>query len=325
MQGKLTSIDSAPAVYAGIDVSKDWLDVYVHPSGGRWRLSNDLIGLRRLRRQLEGFVVERMVLEATGKYHRAAHRTLAGWGFPVAVVNPLRARLFAQACGVLDKTDRVDARLLALMGQSLAPAPTALARPELEALQELVNARSAASAEAVAVGNRLKAAQISWLKTELKRRLKNLGAHIDRLAAQIERTIMADPGLAARASILCSIPGIGATVAAALLAGLSEMGTCSGKAASRLAGVAPVADDSGNRQGQRHIRSGRMAPRNALYMAALTAARYEPCLKTFYDRLLAKGKAKKLALTAVMRKLLVLANTLLINNRHYAKIPPITP
>lgn len=322
MQGKLTSTDSAPAVYAGIDVSKDWLDVYVHPVGRHWRLSNDLAGLRRLRRHLEGLVVERLVLEATGKFHRTAHRTLSGWGFAVAVVNPLRARLFAQACGVLDKTDRVDARLLAVMGQSLVPAPTAPAPPQLEQLQELVNARSAASAEAVAVGNRLKATQQGWLKTELRRVLKNLDTHVERLTAQIERTIMADPVLAARARILCSIPGIGAVVAAALLAGLSELGNCSGKQASRLAGLAPIADDSGSRQGQRHIRSGRMAPRNALYMAALTAARYEPHLKAFYERLIERGKAKKLALTAVMRKLVVLANTLLASNRPYAKIPP---
>lgn len=325
MQGKLTSTDSAPAVYAGIDVSKDWLDVYVHPVGSHWRLSNDLAGLRRLRRHLEGLVVERLVLEATGKYHRVAHRTLSGWGFAVAVVNPLRARLFAEACGVLDKTDRVDARLLALMGERLDPAPTAPAALELEQLQELVNAHTAANAEAVAVSNRLKTAQTGWLRSELRRQLKTLERHIDRLAARIEHTIMADPGLAARARILCSIPGIGPVVAAALLAGLSEMGSCSGKQASRLAGLAPVADDSGNRRGQRHIRSGRPAPRNALYMAALTASRYEPGLAAFYQRLIAKGKARKLALTGVMRKLLVLANTLLANNRHYAKIPPATP
>jgi transposase len=325
MQGKIKSTDSAPAVYAGIDVSKDWLDVYVHPVGSHWRLSNDLVGLRRLRRQLDGLVVERLVLEATGKYHRAAHRTLSGWGFAVAVVNPLRARLFAEAFGVPDKTDRVDARLLALMGERLDPAPTAPAALELEQLQELVNARTAAKAEVVAVGNRLKAAQASWLKTEFRRQLKHLDSHIDRLTARIEHTIMADPDLSARAKILCSIPGIGIIVAAALLAGLSEMGNCSGKQASRLAGVAPVADDSGRRQGQRHIRNGRPAPRNALYMAALSAYRHEPHLAAFYERLLAKGKAKKLALTAVMRKLVVLANTLLAGNRLYAKIPPATP
>lgn len=325
MQGKLMSTDSAEAVYAGIDVSKDWLDVYLHPAGVQMRLANRLDGLRRLRRQLQGLAVERVVLEPTGKYHRMAHRTLSTWGYPVAVVNPWRARRFAEARGVPDKTDRLDARLLALLGQSLSPSPTAPARPELEELQELVNARSAAMAEAVAVGNRLEAAQSGFLRAELARRRKSLAAHLERLSARIARCIAADPGLAARQAILCSIPGIGPVVAAALLAGLSELGQGSGKAAARLAGLAPVADDSGNRKGQRHIHGGRMAPRNALYMAALSAARYEPGLKACYDRLIARGKAKKLALTAVMRKLVVLANTLIAANRTYSKTPPQNP
>jgi hypothetical protein len=125
MQGKVKPTNNAPAVYAGIDVSKDWLDVYVHPAGMSWRVANTLDGLRQLRRRLAGVELAQVVLEATGKYHRPAHRTLSGWGYRVAVVNPLRARLFAEACGVLAKTDRIDARLLALLGQSLAPTPTA--------------------------------------------------------------------------------------------------------------------------------------------------------------------------------------------------------
>ena len=125
MQGKVESNSSAPAVYAGIDVSKDWLDVYVHPAGMGLRVSNSLVGLRQLRQRLGGMVPERIVLEATGKYHRMAHRTLSAWGFAVGVVNPLRSRLFAEACGVLGKTDRIDARILALMGEALRlPAST---------------------------------------------------------------------------------------------------------------------------------------------------------------------------------------------------------
>jgi transposase len=304
MQGKVESTNSALAVYAGIDVSKDWLDVYVHPAGEHWRVSNDLVGLRQLRQRLQAMVVERMVLEATGKYHRQAHRTLSAWGYPVAVVNPLRARLFAQACGVLDKTDRIDARVLALMAHSLAPAATRPLPQTVLELNELVNARRAAMAETVA--------------------LKRLKTHVARLEAEIERRIVADPGLSARYDILRSIPGIGDTVAAIMLVGLSEMGQGTGKAMTLLCGLAPLADDSGTRQGQRHIRGGRMAVRNALYMAALSAARYNPDLKAFYDRLRANGKAAKLALTAVMRKLAVLANTLITQNRTWTPIPPKT-
>jgi transposase len=322
MQGKVEPTNSALAAYAGIDVSKDWLDVYVHPAGFRLRLANSRDGLCRLRRQLAEVALERVVLEATGKYHRLAHRTMSAWGYAVAVVNPLRARLFAEACGVLSKTDRIDARLLALMGQSLAPALSLPAPLEQEQLAELVNARAAATAEAVAMGNRLQQAQTGFLRNELKRRLNSLKIHLQRLEAEIDKRIKADPGLLARYTILLSIPGIGPAVACALLAGLSELGRCSGKAAALLCGLAPLADDSGKRQGQRHIRGGRAGVRSALYMAALSAARYNPDLKATYDRLIAKGKAAKLALTAVMRKLVVLANTLITQNRNWTPIAP---
>ena len=223
MQGKVESTNSASAVYAGIDVSKDWLDVYVHPAGEQWRVANDGVGLRRLRQNLAGWVVARVVVEATGKYHRQAHRTLSAWGYAVAVVNPLRARLFAQACGVLDKTDRIDARLLAVLGQSLAPAATRPVAQAVEDLHELVNARAAAMAEAVALGNRSGAAATGFLKRELGRRHKSLKTHVARLEAEIERRIVADPGLCARYHILRSIPGIGDVVAAVLLVGLREL------------------------------------------------------------------------------------------------------
>jgi transposase len=322
MQGKVKPTNSATAVYAGIDVSKDWLDVYMHPAGTSWRVNNSRDGLQQLKRLIGPLQIERVVLEATGKYHRQAHRTLSAWGYQVAVVNPLRARLFAEACGVLSKTDRIDARLLALMGQSLSPQPALPPPQEQQELQELVNARTAANAEAVALGNRLQGTETRFLQGELRRRLGSLRTHLERLQDEIERRIKADPGLAARYAILLSIPGIGPVVAAALLAGLSEMGSCSAKAATLLAGLAPLADDSGKRQGQRHIRGGRIQVRNALYMAALSAARHNPDLRAFYRRLRAKGKAAKVALTAVMRKLLVLANTLITDNRTWIPSPP---
>jgi transposase len=317
MQGKVESTNSAATVYAGIDVSKDWLDVYVHPAGRSFRVENSLLGFRRLQRQLEthGLRPERVVMEATGKFHRLAFRTLSAWGYGVAVVNPLRARRFAQAYGALAKTDRIDARLLALMGQSLAPQPNVPASQQLEDLQEMVNAHSAAHAEAVALRNRLGQSTIPFIKAELKRRCTSLDGHVKRLEAKIAEMIEADPGLSARYAILVSIPGIGATTAAAVLAGLSELGQCSGKAAALLAGLAPIADDSGKRQGQRYIQGGRMPVRNALYMAALSAARFNPDLKVVYQRLCAAGKPPKLALTAVMRKLVVLANALITQNR----------
>jgi transposase len=326
MQGKVEPTNSASAVYAGIDVSKDWLDVYVHPSGVNLRVSNDLAGLRRLRKQLgqqlAGATLERVVLEATGKYHRQAHRTLSAWGYGVAVVNPLRARLFAQALGALSKTDRIDAKILAIMGQSLTPTVSPPTPQEQEDLAELVNARAAAGTEAAALENRLRQAGTGFLRTELKRRLASLRTHQQRLGDEIERRINEDPALARRYAIVLSIPSIGPVTAAALLAGLRELGQCSGKAAAMLCGLAPIADDSGQRQGQRHIRGGRGQVRNVVYMAALSAVRYNKDLKAVYDRLVANGKAKKLALTAVMRKLVVLANTLITQDRLWTPEPP---
>lgn len=323
MQGQvLPEDDASDGVYVGCDVSKAYLDVYVHPSGERLRVANDPPGLAGLKRWLGRRAVGLVVLEATGKYHRLAQRSLTAAGFAVAVVNPLRARLFAEAAGTLAKTDRVDARMLALLGQALNPRAVAPAPESLEVLTELVRARSTAIAERTALGNRLGASTDGWLKAELRRRIKLVEGHIGRLMARIEAAIAADPGLSRRRAILVSIPGHGPTVAAELLAELPELGQLSTKAAASLAGLAPWPDSSGRRDGPRHIRGGRPQPRRALYMAALSAARCNPDLAAFYKRLRQAGKPAKLALTALMRKLVVLANTLLRNDRLWTPVNP---
>lgn len=329
MQGKSLRERSAKsavaesAVYVGIDVCKDWLDVHLHPLGRRLRVANSRDGLKRLKRQLCGLGVELVVMEATGKFHRQAQRTLHAAGLPVAIVNPLRSRLFAEAVGALAKTDAVDARLLAILGESLAPAAQPPAPEHLEALGELVAARQAATAEATALAHRLGASATAFLKAELKRRLASLKRHIARLEAEIARRIASDPELARRHAVVKSIPGIGPVAAAMLIVGLSELGMCSNKAAALLAGLAPIAADSGERTGERHIRGGRAPVRTVLYMAALTASRCNRDLAIFYQRLRAAGKKPKVALTAVMRKLVVLANTLITQDRLWQPKPPI--
>lgn len=320
MQGKIVSETTANAeVYVGLDVSKDRLDVYVHPLGRRLAVANDRLGLKRLTRALNGLAVALVVIEATSKYHRLAHRTLAQHGYAVAVVNPLRARLFCEGTGALAKTDGVDAMMLAVMGAALAPQDklraVAPAPEAVEALAELVRARNDAVADRTMFQNRLATTRDAFLRAELKRRIKAADGQVARLAAEIERRIAADPGLARRFEILVSIPGVGPAVAAQLLADLAELGALTGKAATSLAGLAPWPDDSGDRAGPRHIRGGRAGPRRALYWAALAAARCNPDLKRFYNRLREAGKKPKVALVAVMRKLLVLANTLLKEDR----------
>ena len=322
MQGKVMPEPNATPVYAGVDVCKEWLDVHVHPSGQTLRVSNDGVGLKRLKRMLAGLVVGRVVMEATGKHHRAALRSLHAAGLAVAVVNPLRARLFAEAAGQLAKTDMIDARLLAVMAAALELAATPPPPEALEQVCELVNARTAAMAERTALSNRLSAAGTAFLKAELRRRRDACQRHLERLDAEIERRILSEPEMARRHAILCSIPGIGPVTAASFLTGLAELGECSAKQAAMLAGVAPVANDSGERSGRRAIRGGRMQVRNAAYMAALSASRHNPDLAAFARRLQSAGKRPKIVLVAVMRKLIVLANTLITQNRLWTPIPP---
>ncbi len=315
MQGKVLPERSAKRVYVGIDVCKGWLDVYLHPIGHQLRVANVREGLKRLKRELAPYEVALIVLEATGKYHREPHRNLHAAGLPVAVVNPLRSRLFAEATGQLAKTDRLDARILAILAESLAPKATPPAPETLEHLQELVRARAAATADLTALTNQKGESKTAMLKRELGRRIKATQTSIARLEAEIARRIARDSTLARRFAILRAIKGIGPTAAAALLVGLTELGVCSGKQAALLAGLAPLACDSGERQGERRIRGGRGHVRSALYMAALAAARFNPDLAAFYRRLRANGKRFKVAITAVMRKLVVLANTLLREDR----------
>ncbi len=323
MQGQKSPERSAqPGVYVGVDVCKDWLDVYLHPIGQKLRVSNAPEGLRALKRRLADLPVELIVMEATGKFHRQAHRTLHAAGLAVAVVNPLRARLFAEAVGQLAKTDRLDARMLALMGQTLEPSALAPAPEALEALQELARARAAAKAEETALSNRRGASQTAFLKAELGRRLKLLARHVERLDAEIERRIGADPAIKRRYDILITIPGVGPVAAIALAIGLPELGACSGKAASLLAGLAPLARDSGAKAGERHIWGGRAFVRSGLYFAAVSAATCNPQLRDDYKRFRNAGKKAKVAITAIMRKLVVLANVLIKEDRPWRPVQP---
>lgn len=316
MQGKVSLEQSAATrVYVGIDVCKAWLDVHVHPIGQAFRVSNTRQGLAELKRRLGGRDVALIAMEATAKLHREAHRNLHASGFAVAIVNPLRSRLFAEATGQLAKTDKVDARMLALLAAMVEPRAKAPPAQAIETLQEVVRGRAAFVAQRTALINQLGAAKTTTLQREIKRQLKALEGAITRLEAEIERSIAADPALARRFAILISIPGFGPVTAATLLANFPEIGSCNAKQSAMIAGLAPIADDSGKRAGPRHIKGGREGLRTGIYMAALSAANRNASLKAFYDRLVAKGKKRKLAITAVMRKLIVLANVLVREDR----------
>jgi transposase len=317
MQGKIPSVGAGTAVYAGIDVCKAWLDVYLHPIGHSFRVANSKEGIGVLCRELEGASVALVIVEATGKLHRLAHTMLSQAGYPVAVVNPLRSRQFAGAVGQLAKTDRIDARLLALYGAAIGPQATPVPAKAVAELQELVLARQSAKADETALKNRYAAAESQVLKRLLKRQLEACARAIGVLDAAIAALLGRNAELARRYSILSSIKGIGPVVAATLAACLCELGLLASGQVAALAGVAPFDDTSGDRRGLRRIKGGRAPVRQALYMAAVSAARCNPGLKAFYERLRAKGKEAKLALTAVMRKLVILANTLIREDRHW--------
>lgn len=322
MQGKVMTDDAVSPVYGGIDVCKECLEARVLPSEERLEVPNDKSGWRKVGYWLQSRNVKLVVMEPTSKYHRGIHRHLDAVGIPVALINPLRARLFAEACGQLAKTDRIDARILALIAERLQPNAAAPAAEAVEELQELASARDGAIAERIAVENRLGTAVTAFLRRELRARLRSLKSHVDRLDKAIRDKIAADPAIARIAMIVRSIPGIGAIVALNLITEMEELGRISGKQAAALAGLAPFARESGPWKGQRCIRGGRSRLRTALYMAALVASRRNCDMKAFYERLRAKGKAAKAALTAVARKLVVLANRLVAENRCWEPVAP---
>jgi transposase len=322
MQGKVMTEDAMPRIYVGIDVSKETLDIHVHPLGEHFAVANDAAGRQRLRRRLAKHQVELVVMEPTSKYHRQVQRHLHAVGIPVALINPRRSRSFAQALGQLAKTDPIDARILALAGERLQPAEATPPTLDEEALEELACTRRGALAERTAVSNRLETATTPFVRRELNSRLRSLDRHIARIEAKIEEMIAADPVMARHAVIIRSIPGMGPVNVIAILTGLKEVGQINGKEAAALAGLAPFADKSGPRDGPRRIQGGRANLRRALYMAAVSASRCNPDMKRFYQHLRAEGKSAKLALIAVARKLIILANSLITENRCWTPVRP---
>ena len=289
--------------------------MHILPAGIAFRVANGIHGHRQVKRRLKTWNVALIVIEATGKWHRTLHRSLHAGGYAAAVVNPLRARLFAEAIGTLAKTDRLDARMLALFAASLTPEARPPAPVAVEALKELVQARESAVAEATGLKNQRTSAETAFLRRHLTGRIARLAKDLAALDAEIARCVKADESFARRSAILTSIPGIGPVVASTLLARLSEFGDCDDKQIAMLVGLAPLADDSGQRNGARMIRGGRAAVRRVIYLAALSAVRHNPGLARVYARLSTAGKAKKVALTAVARKLLILANALVSQDR----------
>lgn len=303
---------STSILHAGLDVHKATLQL--HLAGADHVLANDPTGHRRLLRLLAaaGQPVQ-VVCEASGGYERAPVAALHAAQVPVSVLNPAQVRAFARALGRRAKTDPLDAELLARCGAALQPAPTPAASARQRALQELVRYRQQLLDKLVAERQQSAALELPALRRQARALVRRLEADLRKLDALLAAQEKQDVELAPKAARLREVPGVGVQTALGLLAELPELGTLCRRQAAALAGLAPHPRQSGQWTGQAHIGGGRAPVRKILYMAALTASRLHPPLRDFYTRLRAAGKPAKVALTAVMRKLLLLLNLLLKN------------
>lgn len=300
----------------GVDISKDKIDVHRLPDGDNKQFSNTKTGHRAFLKWA-GTDIERIVYEPTGPYHRAFEGACAKAGIPLCKVNPKKARRFAEAVGTHAKTDAVDALLLARMGSVLSIKSRPVADEKLCQLRELRVAHQALIKERTRVKNRRQTLTVPLLKYQHDQRLEQIDEEITEVLAMISDLIEQDEGMARQFEILTSIPGIGQIAAIALVIEMPELGNLDAKQAASLAGLAPITRQSGNWCGKARIGGGRKHLRDALYMPALVAMRFNDDMKAVYQRLTAAGKPPKLAITAVMRKLIVLANALIKKDRKW--------
>jgi transposase len=306
----------------GIDISKDHVDAHRLADGAAGRFANSKAGLTRLIRWIGVADVARIVFEPTGRYHRELERRLGAAGYPLVKVNPRQAKRFAEVLGVRAKTDKADAEMLARMGAALELAPKPVKLEILHDLNDLTAARRALVKDRTAANNRAKGLRISLLKRQNAARLRRIEADLEEIDKAIAEMISADPDLRARHQILTSISGVSDVTAAALITLMPELGELDQKQAASLAGLAPVSRQSGNWRGKAFIQGGRALLREALYMPALVACRFNPDLKAKYTQLIEAGKPTKVAIIAIMRKLLILANALIRDGRKWTAQAP---
>lgn len=299
------------AVYVGIDVSKDWLDVHILPGGEAFRIDNDASGLDGLKARLAGLKPERVALEATGGLETLAVAELAGAGLPVVVINPAQVRSFANAMGKRAKTDPIDASVIATFAAAMRPDVLPLPDAQTRLLADLVARRRQIIAMIVAEENRARMATSRELKKSIQRLLTALRRELDSVNGDMDGHIRKSPIWLVRQQLLTSMPGVGPTVARTLIAELPELGSLDRRQIAALAGLAPFTRQSGQWRGKSFIGGGRSGVRATLFMAGLVAIRHNPILKAFRDRLVTNGKPKIVALVATMRKLLTILNAMI--------------
>lgn len=313
---------SKTRVTAGIDVGKAVLDMCVLPAAKSFQVENTVNGIRRLIRLCQRHGVQLIALEATGRYHRLAHQMLHEAGLAVAVINPYRSRKFADASGKLAKSDRIDAGVLAQFAAVMQPQPTEPSSQHHKTLSDLNVARRQVSQEVGDLKRQLYETDHPVIARQIRARIKMAARHLTVLLQEIRDLIRTHDVLHHRFGILTSIPGIGFITATTMLTDLKELGQANCREIAALAGLAPMNRDSGTMRGTRCIRGGRIHLRNTLYMGAVSQINRDSPSGAHYRRMVREGKKPKIALTAVMRKLVILANTLITENRYWQPAPP---
>jgi len=300
----------ATVSFCGIDVAKDRLDVVVLPEQRCWSVCNDAAGWAELAKQLGSFSIAAIGLEASGGYERGVMRVLLAADMPVHQINPFKLRQFAKASGVLAKSDRLDARVIASF---IAIMPTRRAQrpsPAIERLTEILSVRRQLTDQKIAAQNASAMLQDAMLLRLSCRRIGRLAADIEMLDRSLVEIVRTDAALAHRYRLLTSMPGVGPVLACTLIALLPELGSMSRKQVAALVGVAPYTFESGKLKGKRCIWGGRAPVRHVLYLAAMSASNWNPVLKAFHSRLKIAGKLHKVAIVAVMRKMITMLNAM---------------
>ena len=312
-------MDSAAEVFVGIDVSKQWLDVAVHNRPETWRESNEPKGWLALVKRLKKLKPSLVVLEATGGFEMLVTAELHHAHLPVVVMNAKRVRDFARATGRLAKTDKLDAQVIAHFAAAVRPALRPLPSEEEEQLTALLTRRRQLVDMRTVEQNRLTTVRKS-MRSQIEEHIQWLSQRLEELDTEIDDFIRHSPTWQATNDLLQSAPGIGRVASSTLLAMLPELGQLNRQEIAALVGLAPLNKDSGKKQGRRRIFGGRASVRSVLYMATLSATRFNPIIKDFYTRLVKRGKDKKVALTACMHKLLVILNAMMRTRQSWRTI-----
>jgi transposase len=302
-------------VAIGIDVSKDHLDVATRPSGAAFTVERNAAGLEQLGDRLRMLSPQIVALEATGGFETVAAATLAAAGLPVVIVNPAQVRAFAKAIGQRAKTDPIDAAVIAHFAEATKPPVRPLPDEATRLLADLVARRRQIVEMIGAERQREKRMTVPHLRKSIARLLKALEKELTGLNTDIDDAVRGSPVWREKEDLLKSVPGVGSIIASTLIAELPELGSCGRRQIAALAGLAPFTRQSGQWRGKSFIGGGREAVRTVLFMGAMVAKRHNPVLKAFFDRLVAAGKPKLLALIAVARKLLTILNAVLRDNR----------